>query len=143
MLENPLHVVSSFLELKFVGMLLDHGASVNVEAFGGWTPLQRALDSLYNSNADCFSVAKLLVERGADVNARDKDHETPLHFAVDFVWASWASGHLELKLVAMLLDHGAQVNVEGNQGRTPLHNASGYKSFNTCIDEEHFDVVQL
>jgi ankyrin repeat protein len=49
------------------------------------------------------SVVQLLIERGADVNKRDSNHQTPLHLA---------SHHQHLKPVQVLLDHGANVNAE-------------------------------
>jgi ankyrin repeat protein len=59
-------------------------------------------------------VARLLLERGADVNARAKDGLTPLHAASSFA---------ELAAVRLLLEHGADVKAEDNHGRTSLHAA--------------------
>ncbi|KAH8981644.1 ankyrin repeat-containing domain protein [Lactarius akahatsu] len=55
-----------------------------------------------------FDVAQLLIERDADINARDKEHQTQLHMA----------SKLEL---ARILDHSANVNAADNRDRTPLH----------------------
>jgi len=52
------------------------------------------------------------VERGADVNTRDKDHQTPLHLA---------SHKQHIKSVQVLLICGANVNAKDKWGRTPLH----------------------
>src|SRR5919106_4016472 len=51
----------------------------------------------------------LLLDRGADVNAKNRRGATPLHWAV----------HDEAK-VRLLLSRGATVNVKQNEGRTPL-----------------------
>ena len=53
----------------------------------------------------------LLLEKGASVDAQDKNGYTALH------WASW-NGHLEV--VGTLLDRGASVNVQDNNGDTAL-----------------------
>ena len=57
----------------------------------------------------------MLLEKGADVNAKDNGGYTAL------LWASH-DGHTEI--VAMLLDNGANVNVKDNDGFTALYWAS-------------------
>ncbi len=57
------------------------------------------------------SLAKLLIEKGADVNARSKNSRTPLNSAA-------CKGH-EL-LVQLLVDAGADVTVQDDQGFTAL-----------------------
>ncbi|MCH2038713.1 MAG: ankyrin repeat domain-containing protein [Rickettsiales bacterium] len=55
---------------------------------------------------------KLMLEHGADVNARDSNRETPLHHAAK---------HGNLKAVDFLVTKGkAKVNLRDVQGRTPL-----------------------
>jgi hypothetical protein len=61
-------------------------------------------------------VARLLLEHGADVNARDDLGDTPLHEA--------AHGHVDV--VRLLLEHGADVNARDKNGQTPLHEAASW-----------------
>jgi ankyrin repeat protein len=56
---------------------------------------------------------QLLVDRGADVNAKNRNGSTPLHWAV----------HDEAK-VRLLLSKGANVNAKQGVGRTPLYLAA-------------------
>jgi ankyrin repeat protein len=52
--------------------------------------------------------------RGTDVNARDKDEETPLHYA---------ARRKTPEITAALLKAGTDVNAENKYGKTPLHYA--------------------
>jgi ankyrin repeat protein len=54
----------------------------------------------------------VLLDRGADVNAKRNDDTTPLHLAA-------SRGRTEI--VKLLLDRGADVNAKDTQGSTPLH----------------------
>jgi ankyrin repeat protein len=53
----------------------------------------------------------ILVEGGADVNARGKDHETPLHIAYR---------NNRLDIVRFLLKSGADMGAKNNRGETPF-----------------------
>ena len=52
-----------------------------------------------------------LVSRGADVDAKDKDGDTPLHSAVSFDYYD---------VVELLIEEGANVNTKNQKGKTPL-----------------------
>ena len=128
---TPLHLVSHCGHANVAKVLLDNGAQVGAEDVGGQTPLHRVL--LGHENYKSFSMSshslqvdpgqavlfvQQLLERGADVNARNKDQETPLHLA----------SHLRLHQMArFLLNHGADVGVKDSEGKTPLQLASGRK----------------
>lgn len=75
----------------------------------GYTPLHRAA---YTNNVD---IAKILIQHGANVNAKTEFGWTPLHSAV-----KWSNA----ECAAFLLQHGADVNAISQGQQTPLHIAS-------------------
>ncbi|MBI5763241.1 MAG: ankyrin repeat domain-containing protein [Planctomycetes bacterium] len=87
-------------------------SAINAFSSYGFTPLHHAA---YMADV---STVRLLLDRGADVNAVSRDHMqlTPLHQAA-------VKGKRDM--VAMLLDHGANPTPPHPQGYTPLHAAAG------------------
>src|SRR5947209_19960021 len=65
-------------------------------------------------------VVRMLIEAGADPNARDPDQprsETPLH---------WAASSDDVDVASALIDGGADVEVPDGSIGTPLDNGIGY-----------------
>ncbi len=112
---TPLHSAAFTGNLEIASVLLDNGARANAENDQGETPLHLVSRGKYGSHELGVGVARMLLERGVDVNAPDKDHRTALHSASYF-------GDLEIARV--LLDHGAKASwpsSEDDRAQTPLH----------------------
>jgi ankyrin repeat protein len=92
-------------------LLKDNPGSVSSKNTGGETPLHLAVRS--NKN-----IAKLLLTKGAEVNAKDDDGMTPL------LVAAWRNGRKAV--VALLLAHGADVNAKNKHDTTPLHYSADF-----------------
>lgn len=64
----------------------------------------------------------LLIKMGANPNIRDKDGNTPLH---------WASARNHMRMMRVLIDMGVDINDNKNKhNATPYQYASRYKSTN-------------
>ena len=90
---------------------LANGARVECrEGTTGWTPLH------WSALRNYADIARLLLAKGATVDARDNRHRTPLHFAAE-------KGHADV--VNILLKHGADTNAECKpHGETPFFEAA-------------------
>ena len=92
---------------------LDAGADPRAVNHGGGSALHAATSA--SAEPDFIRV---LLDAGADVNARDTHDETPLTRAFA------AAEPVNPTVVEALLDGGAEPNVVGGAGWTPLHSAS-------------------
>jgi ankyrin len=131
--QTPLNIASYYGNVEIVRLLLYHGADVEA-AWGdyGEKPLHRVSYGKHRSQEDGVRVAQLLLDRGADVNTRRKDHQTPLHVA-SYI------GNVEI--VRLLLKHGADLEAAwGDYGEKPLHLVS-YSKYGS--QEDGLRVAQL
>ena len=105
-----------------VGTLLNNGVKLHAKNHWRETVLHIVSRGKQDSQ-DGARIAKLLLERGMDVNTRRMGNYTPLHVACCF-------GKPEI--VRLLLDHGADANVETEDGMKLLHQVS----FGFCETQE-------
>jgi ankyrin repeat protein len=138
-------------QLGSARQLLDAGANVNADDFYGRTPLwaaveyrnldmnNRAEDSPTTNNVDRAAnlpLIRLLLEKGANVNARTR--EVPpsrkwLYSLNDVSWVDYtgqtpflrAAFSGDTTVMRLLLDHGADPDLATHGGTTPLMAASG------------------
>ena len=133
-----LAVVNAHYELA--GMLLEKGANPNADA-QGWTALhQIAWSRRHNAgfnlpgpvstgNLDSLELARLLVKRGADVNARQKkeprDGNRNLLNRIGATPFVLAAKSADVPLMRTLLDLGADASIPTTNGTTALMAAAG------------------
>ena len=66
------------------------------------------------------STARLLVRKGAALDAKNRRGAEPLHYAAD---ANWWNPTAQAGTITYLLSAGAHVNAQDANGATPLHRA--------------------
>ncbi len=99
---------------RLAELIIDEGIDVNARGEDGSTALHVA------SGWGRIDIAKLLLAKGADVNARTVSQwsdsgSTPLH---------WAARRGRCDIAGLLLAQRANVNAKDSEGRTPLHVAA-------------------
>jgi len=121
--QTPQHLLLAMCSNKFpdddidtIRLFVDPSADVDAVDNNHSTLLHRAS---YRGNV---KFAQLLLERGANINARNKQGHTPLHLLVR-LGDSWASS---FDMIQLLLEHGADVDALDDAQSTPLHVASEY-----------------
>jgi ankyrin repeat protein len=138
---SPLLVATQNRYYKLGAFLLDNGADPNLANKGAWTPLYLATDNrniengdypVRKSDIDHLDFIKLLLAKGANVNARVKDiTESRTVFTDQWLDENGATAFLrasqsgDVTLMRLLLSHGADPNIATTLGVTALQVASG------------------
>jgi ankyrin repeat protein len=138
---SPLLVATQNRYYKLGAYLLDRGANPNLPNDGGWVPLYLATDNRNIENGDYpvrkgdmdhLEFIKLLLDKGANVNARVKDStETRTVFTNQWLDESGATAFLrasqsgDVTLMKLLLARGADPQIATVLGVTALHVAAG------------------
>jgi ankyrin repeat protein len=138
---SPLLVATQNRHYKLGVYLLDRGADPNLANKGGWTPLYLATDNrniergdypVRKGDMDHLEFIKILLDRGADVNARVKDStETRTVFTDQWLDENGATAFLrasqsgDLALMRLLLAYGADPKINTVLNVTPLQVAAG------------------
>ena len=127
---TPLHVASQCSNAEVARILLEHGANINARNKEDQTPQPLLLAMWIRRRLDIDTI-RFFIERGADVDAIDKNHSTLLHRA---------SYNGNVKVVQLLLEHGANINMR-NEGHTPLHRVLA--GLDDDCGDYFFDTIQL
>lgn len=122
MVEPVLHSAVRTKAVETVKVLLERGASVVEKNHMGQTPLHVACSVQSIPCVELLSAGAAV----ANINAVDREHRTPLHFAV-------MSTDSSVELLQLLLKRGALVNAADKTGFTALHIAA-LNEQSRCVD---------
>ena len=138
---SPLLIATQNRYYKLAAYLIERGADVNLANKGSWTPLYLATDNrniesgdypVRKGDMDHLDYIKLLLEKGANPNARMKDSsQTRTVFTNQWLDENGATPFLrasqsgDVALMKLLLAHGADPKINTLLNVTPLQVAAG------------------
>ncbi|OPY79830.1 MAG: photosystem I assembly protein Ycf3 [Syntrophorhabdus sp. PtaU1.Bin058] len=117
------HTIRHFLVILVLSMVLTSTALAGELE-------NKLMDEAINNNA---KEVRVLADKGANVNTKDSDAYTALH---------WAAYYGNIDVVRALIEKGADVNAQNNRKQTPLHLAAdkGHTNAAKLLVEKGADV---
>lgn len=130
-LGQDIHEAVKKNDLALVSDLIERNPElVNAQDGDGRTPLHWVVRAI-PTNLDLLL---LLIEKGADINARDNNGVVALHSA---------ARRANKEAVTLLIANGAELDVKDNTGNTPLSYAAVFWPFGYEVRKENQEVVKL
>ncbi|CAG0912187.1 unnamed protein product, partial [Cyprideis torosa] len=115
--KTPLLVATENNHHSVVEVLLANGGDLNIANEDERSPLHQA---------ESAETAELLIQKGAEVNAKDRRGMTPLFVATD--WNHYS-------VVEVLLANGADPSIANEDERSPLHQAESAETAELLIQK--------
>lgn len=119
--DTPMDSAAQQSEADCVKYYLQHGGNIRNQNAFGRTPLHNAVRIVGD-----IAVVKILLNAGAELEARDHDGRTPL---------ALSAGLYHVDCLELLAGHGGKINTRDRLGMTPLHLAAKQPNIEsaTCL----------
>ncbi|XP_014228204.2 ankyrin-1-like [Trichogramma pretiosum] len=140
---SPLFIAAQYNNVEIVELLLEHRANPNQSDHEGSTPLHalalpylcECIERFYycDTRKPVDYIVKMLIDSGADIEARNRHGDTPLQSAVM---------RFDVALTKSLLDHGASLD-SLNEKRMFIHNFSSLELRTYAVSLDIIEVMQL
>ena len=139
---TPLLRAARGADIAAMKVLIAHGALVDLPQVAGATPLMVAVGlanptdtrGKFRTELDALAAAQILVDAGADVNARDARGRTALH-------ATAAQGYTDV--AKFLVEHSADLKAADNDGVLPADAALGKSKGGRGPGAVHSDTAKV
>ena len=105
-----LHAITHYKIPKTIKFAIESGANITMTGYSNEGALHLA------AAHELKEIAELLISNGIDINAKDKNGKTPLHYAAK----------KSLEMVKFLISHGADINATTYLNKTALYFAQYY-----------------
>lgn len=150
---TPLHIAVLRKNTDFVELLLEYDANVMIQKYAGYTALELLdLHGLGDGILSRFEIGnptttltglrvaasrgqdvriRQLIERGADINAKDERKMTAL---------LWAAANGFASTMKLLIENGADVNVRNDWGMTPMSHVLGNAELEALLLANGYDM---
>ena len=112
--------------IKAIKLFLEYNANINICDRLSWSCLMHIADKSH------YDIAKLLIEKGADVNHITCSGNNILNFMCYYPTQE------NNKIIKLLIENGANVNTKNNTGKTPLMKLIKY-----CTSDHDFEIIKL
>ena len=138
---TPLQDTIDYGHLEAFQMLIEHNADIHLPNEFGESSLHVA--AMPHAKRDHVHIMQVLLDHGANPNARDNGNSTPLHHSSWWKKGSYEHRQGTVEGTRLLIKHGANIDAKDNKGRTALQLAlnHGRDKIATCLKEHAVKII--
>lgn len=124
--KTPLHITIENYQRDCILFLIENGADVNAQDISNLTPLHYVVSGRRDKTIDLSDIFELLPQKGANIEAKTLDYDTPLHVA------TYTNNP---KYVRLLLENGANIEAKNVYDNKAIDLASRHQPVKEILEE--------